>query len=75
MSDDFKVHQGYFDIMFPTDFQVMHDIYSAVTGKFSKVFTQEEFLSRWAYVEETKTRSGENPMLTWYKNASVMTTL
>jgi len=25
-----------------------------------------------AYLEDTETRSGENPLLTWYKNASVL---
>lgn len=50
----------------------MEDIYQAITGKLTKVMSHEEFLKRWAYVEETKTMSGENPMLSWYQNASVM---
>src|SRR5947207_11139538 len=70
-----QVHQGYFDIFFPTDFNVMEDMYRAITGKFTSVTTHQDFLERWAYVEDTKTRSGENPLLNWYKNASVMTTL
>ncbi|KAI4122466.1 MAG: hypothetical protein LQ338_005809 [Usnochroma carphineum] len=66
------VQQGYFDIFFPVNFAVMEDIYQAITGKLTRVMTQEEFLKRWAYVEETRTRSGESPMLSWYQNASVM---
>ncbi|KAF2836597.1 DUF185-domain-containing protein [Patellaria atrata CBS 101060] len=69
------VQQGYFDILFPTNFTIMEDIYRAVTGKLTRVLTHEDFLTRWAYVEDTQTRNGENPLLTWYKNASVMTTV
>ncbi|TVY59076.1 Protein arginine methyltransferase NDUFAF7-like protein, mitochondrial [Lachnellula cervina] len=69
------VHQGYFDILFPTDFNVMELMYRAITGKLTRVLTHEEFLRRWAYVEETQTKNGENPLLTWYKNASVLTTV
>ncbi|KAI4129474.1 MAG: hypothetical protein LQ347_003768 [Umbilicaria vellea] len=70
-----QVHQGYFDILFPTDFVVINNIYRAMTGKWTGVYSHKDFLRRWAYVENTETRSGENPLLTWYKNASVMTTL
>ncbi|MCJ1306372.1 hypothetical protein MMC25_000014 [Agyrium rufum] len=69
------VHQGYFDILFPTDFAVTEAIYRAMTGKLTRVTKQEEFLRGWAFLEETRTRSGENPMLSWYKNASVLTTI
>ena len=69
------VHQGYFDIFFPTDFNVMEDVYRAITGKLTRVSTHEAFLRSWAYVEDTMIRNGENPMLSWYKNASVMTTV
>ncbi|KAI5310698.1 hypothetical protein KEM55_003276 [Ascosphaera atra] len=69
------VYQGYFDIFFPTDFPVMEDVYRAITGKLTSVSSHEEFLQRWAYVEDTETRNGENPLLNWYKNASVMITV
>ncbi|TVY84143.1 Protein arginine methyltransferase NDUFAF7-like mitochondrial protein [Lachnellula suecica] len=69
------VHQGYFDILFPTDFNVIELMYRAITGKLTRVLSHEEFLRKWAYVEETETKSGENPLLTWYKNASVLTTV
>lgn len=70
-----KVYQGFFDILFPTDFPFIADMYHMITGKFCKVHTHREFLSEWAYVEDTMTLSGENPMLSWYENASVMVTV
>lgn len=69
------MHQGQFDIMFPTDFHQAQELYRAVTGKFSQVVTQPQFLREWADVHETRTRNGENPLLNWYKNASVMVTI
>ncbi|RYP07824.1 hypothetical protein DL764_002279 [Monosporascus ibericus] len=69
------VHQGYFDILFPTDFGVMEAVYGAVTGKLTRVTTHEAFMRSWAYIEDTQTRSGENPLLSWYTNASVLVTV
>ena len=69
------VHQGFFDIFFPTDFAMMEDVYRAITGKLTRVTTHRQFLDSWANVEETRVRNGENPMLMWYGNASVMTTV
>lgn len=61
--------------MFPTDFGVMEAMYQAITGRLTRVSCHEDFMRRWAYIEETQTLSGENPLLSWFKNASVMTTL
>jgi len=69
------IQQGFFDILFPTNFDVAQNMYGAITGKLSTVMSQEEFMMRWADIEETETLSGENPLLNWYKNASVMATL
>ena len=69
------VHQGFFDIFFPTDFALMEDIYRAITGKLTRISSHHAFLRSWADVEETQVRSGENPMLSWYKNASVLATI
>lgn len=69
------VHQGYFDIFFPTDFSLMEDVYRALTGKLTKVLTHRSFLEGWADLRATTTRNGENPMLTWYENAAVMATV
>ena len=50
-------------------------LYEARTGKMCSVVSHEEFMRHWADVEETTTKNGENQLLNWYKNASVMTTL
>ncbi|CAK7267263.1 hypothetical protein SEPCBS57363_002505 [Sporothrix epigloea] len=69
------VHQGYFDIMFPTNFRVTEAIYRAITGKLSCVVSHEQFMRHWAHLDDTRTRSGENPLLSWYANASVLSTV
>jgi len=61
--------------MFPTDFRVSEAMYQAITGKLTRVHSHEEFMRRWAYLEETETKSGENPLLSWYKNASMLYTV
>lgn len=53
----------------------MEDMYRAITGKFTKVLTHEDFLSKWAYLEDTRCGSGENPLVGWYRNASVLITV
>jgi hypothetical protein len=70
-----QVHQGYFDILFPTNFRTMEAVYGAITGKLTRVMTHEDFMRSWAYLEDTETQSGENPLLSWYKNASMMVTV
>lgn len=74
-SNDLQVEQGHFDIMFPTNFKVAELMYRAITGKLTRVMAQEDFLQRWAYIEDTQTRMGDNPLLHWYKNASVLITV
>ncbi|KAI0197658.1 S-adenosyl-L-methionine-dependent methyltransferase [Astrocystis sublimbata] len=69
------VHQGYFDILFPTDFRIMEAVYGAITGKLTRVMSHEDFMRSWAYLQDTQTRSGENPLLSWYKNAGMMVTV
>lgn len=53
----------------------MDDMYKALTGRLTRVMKHEEFLKSWAFLEETETQSGDNPMLNWYKNASVMSSV
>ncbi|KAF2750625.1 DUF185-domain-containing protein [Sporormia fimetaria CBS 119925] len=69
------VHQGYFDILFPTDFDVVQAMYRQITQRFARTYTHADFMAGRADIEETQTRNGENPLLTWYKNASVMVTV
>lgn len=53
----------------------MDDMYKAMTGKLTRVMKHEDFMGRWAYLEETETRCGENPMLGWYKNVSMLSSV
>ncbi|ODQ58146.1 hypothetical protein WICANDRAFT_33519 [Wickerhamomyces anomalus NRRL Y-366-8] len=68
----FMVEQGYFDIMFPTDFHTIRDLYINVCGKLVKTSKHAEFLEQWGDIEGTTTKTGENPMLTFYQNASFL---
>ena len=68
------VQQGYFDILFPTNFSLMEEIYRSITGRLTRLTSHRDFMQQWAYIEDTRTRNGENPLLGWYENASVMTT-
>ena len=53
----------------------MDRVYRAITGKHAAVTTHETFMRSWAYLRDTQTQSGENPLLTHYQNASMMMTL
>lgn len=68
----YMVNQGYFDIMFATDFNLAGSLYKQVTGKVPRVELHSEFLEQWADVNATTTRAGENPMLDFYRNVSFM---
>lgn len=90
----YMVYPGHFDIMFPTDFNRLNRMYTALSASsaasnragffnhvrqgrgdlLGEVSSHAEFLSRWADTELTRTRSGENPMLDFYENASFLTT-
>ena len=45
------VHQGFFDIFFPTDFALMEDMYRLQTGKLTRVMGQGEWLMGWSRVQ------------------------
>ncbi|KAJ3154653.1 hypothetical protein HDU89_007892 [Geranomyces variabilis] len=67
----YLVQPGWFDIFFPTDFELMRDMYNltcGADGQKGKVLTQQEFLIANANLEGTRTKSGENPMLSFYQN-------
>lgn len=64
--------QGYFDIMFPTDFDLAGDLYRQITGKVPRIELHGDFLRQWANIEATTTKKGENPMLDLYQNASFL---
>ncbi|KAI1320726.1 hypothetical protein EDD11_010260 [Mortierella claussenii] len=70
----YMVMPGMFDIFFPTNFELLKDMYQQVCRpslgmeKSVKVQTQREFLERYGDLERTRTYSGENPMLMYYEN-------
>lgn len=70
----YMVMPGMFDIFFPTNFELLKDMYQQVCRpslgmeKSVKVQTQKQFLERYGDLERTRTYSGENPMLMYYEN-------
>ncbi|ODQ77225.1 hypothetical protein BABINDRAFT_54974 [Babjeviella inositovora NRRL Y-12698] len=71
-TDTYMVYQGFFDIMFPTNFELACELYREITGKTAALASHRAFLEQWADVDHTKTKKGENPMLNFYQNASFM---
>ncbi|KAG0683150.1 hypothetical protein C6P42_001717 [Pichia californica] len=55
-TDTYMVEQGYFDIMFPTDFRGINELYRQVTQNKSSTCSHAEFLKKWAEVEKTRTK-------------------
>ena len=53
----------------------MEPMYTAITGRFARTYLHEDFMAGRADIEETSTKNGDNPLLSWYKNASVMITV
>lgn len=68
------VHQGFFDIFFPTDFDVLRQMHSQVLGYGNstqgEIMRHDVFLRKYAETERTMCRDGSNPLLSWYENAS-----
>lgn len=67
----YLVSQGYFDIFFPTDFDLLRDLYSATMGdgRTLAVRSHRDFLERWAELDHATLRDGTVPMLDYYANA------
>lgn len=106
----YMVQPGYFDIFFPTNFELLRDVYQVIMGSrpaahltgsaarfdssffFSRgarrspldlgnigfpgdrahIYTQREFLKKYADLTKTTLRNGENPLLDYYTNVNVM---
>lgn len=64
--------QGYFDILFPTDFDLAAELYKKVCGNLVRTASHGEFLETWADKTSTTTRGGDDPMLSFYQNAAFM---
>ena len=70
----FLVKLGLFDIFFPTNFYLFGGIYKQLTGKEFETLLHRDFLIQNGEIGPTTTKSGENPMLEYYENASFITT-
>ncbi|KAJ2380532.1 hypothetical protein H4S02_006637, partial [Coemansia sp. RSA 2611] len=71
--ETYLVQPGWFDIFFPTDFELLRRIYDVEcrpqgVEPMSRVCTQRAFAMENAALAQTRTRSGENPMLDFYEN-------
>ncbi|KAJ2364387.1 hypothetical protein H4S01_003807 [Coemansia sp. RSA 2610] len=74
--DTYLVQPGWFDIFFPTNFELLQQLYIATCRKPTvsaalgqvQVCTQREFALQNADLPQTATRSGENPMVDFYEN-------
>ncbi len=69
----YLVEPGWFDIFFPTQFQHLKQLYDYTLERDasqSQVCSYKEFLNNYATTHDTQLRSGENPMLDFYKNVS-----
>lgn len=71
----YMCHQGFFDIMFATNFELMANIYKQIIGRDVEISLHRDFLVKWADTSATTTKNGENPMLDFYRNVSFMTTV
>lgn len=69
----YMCHQGYFDIMFATDFQLAADLYHQIMGKKPLIQLHKQYLSKWADLNATTTKKGENPIIDFYTNVSFFT--
>lgn len=67
----YLVSPGFFDIFFPTDFQLLSSLHASLmpTGTAPlAVSSHADFLGKWGNVEKTRCRDGSNPMLDYYEN-------
>lgn len=77
----YMVHQGFFDIFFPTNFHDLRHAHATVMANSdvkalpherttAEIVSHRDFLKRYADVPKTTCKDGSNPMLSWYANAS-----
>ncbi|KAL0074678.1 S-adenosyl-L-methionine-dependent methyltransferase [Phycomyces blakesleeanus] len=77
----YLVQPGWFDIFFPTNFELLREIYLLVcrgsragNQKSVRILTHRNFCERYGEIEMTTTRSGENPMLMYHRNMKMLLT-
>jgi len=71
----YLVPLGDADIFFPTDFGFLLHMYKHVCGRDAIVYPHAAFLAKYAAINECRTQSGFNPMLSDYSNMRVFTSL
>ncbi|KAJ3128672.1 hypothetical protein HK098_003879 [Nowakowskiella sp. JEL0407] len=64
----YLVQPGWFDIFFPTNFELLQELYGQVSGKQGRVVQQRDMMQEYGEVDKTELQSGENPLLGFYKN-------
>ncbi|KAJ2541415.1 hypothetical protein EV175_006145 [Coemansia sp. RSA 1933] len=71
--ETYLVQPGWFDIFFPTNFELLKQVYDSICKRrSSRVCTQRVFAKENADLGQTRTRSGENPMLDFYENTKFL---
>lgn len=73
----YLVQQGYFDIFFPTNFAELRKMYESLCPTYfgtrrTVVVSHRDFIEKWGDLEQTTTRSGENPMRDYYENVKML---
>lgn len=74
----YLLQRGLFDIFFPVNFHLISKLYSRTmkntvsNAQRVSVMKHKEFCQKYAQIENTKTRSGYNPMLDDFKNVSFL---
>jgi hypothetical protein len=53
----------------------MEPMYTEITGKLARTYSHKDFMTGRADIAETQTKNGENPLLSWYKNADFLLTV
>ncbi|ODQ68345.1 DUF185-domain-containing protein [Nadsonia fulvescens var. elongata DSM 6958] len=64
--------QGYFDIEFPADFELLAGLYKKVCGMPIEHCTNQEFMHKWAELDETVLANDVNPLLSLHSNVSFL---
>lgn len=68
-----NTEMGAYDILFPTNFRYLTALHAAVTHRPSSVVPQVDFLQKYCpTLNQTRTRSGYNPLLSDFINTSVL---
>ena len=68
----YLVKPGWFDIFFPTEFDHLRKLYQDQCTQEAKIQTFQEFMIQYGNLKETQLKSGENPVLSFYKNMSFL---